>query len=185
MRKVLQEVAKEMNEVMGLQPAIDLRGSEEALSSGILKASEYIEPADVFTDIVYKTVTFLEDPENAEPPIPSELKQPEAEKTQYTPKITPTQSEILHRGTVEIVFDKTKKLTRSQSVLLALMETQRKPFTADRIVERSKEIYEESTGKPDNSKNGARLQWNSSLRVLLDIGMLKEHDRHHWVFLGK
>jgi len=70
-RSDLVNAAKEMNELMGLDPAIDIKGKPDAIVEGLIKAKELLTPEDVISD---STKVVLEALEEEEAPAPKPVK---------------------------------------------------------------------------------------------------------------
>ena len=60
-KKELISTAKELNTALGLNPPIDVKGSEEELKSLILEAEEMIEPADKISEASEKVINELKE----------------------------------------------------------------------------------------------------------------------------
>jgi len=84
--KKLIKAAKELNEVMGLKPAIDTKASDEKVTAGVLKAMEEISDDDEFSPATQEVLTALieedepEEEEEEDEPEDEEEDEPEEEE---------------------------------------------------------------------------------------------------------
>lgn len=88
-RSDLVNAAKEMNELMGLDPAIDIKGKPDAIVEGLIKAKELLTPEDVISD---STKVVLEALEEEDAPAPKPVKK-NGKKSKPEPEPEPVEEE--------------------------------------------------------------------------------------------
>ncbi len=172
-KKDLVSIAKELNKALGLNPAIDIKGTLEELVEKINEAAALLVPEDELTE---KTVDGLktlgidlpipeddEDPEDEDAPEDEDEEPAPVKKPQKHPIPAPEKKE--DKAPAKEKKDKDpapakKKATtirRIGCVSLILKDLKKKSISIPDLIDQADALYEQKGGKPNQNESKASV----------------------------
>lgn len=146
LKKDLVAAAKELNEVMGLDPEIDVTLNKKDLIEVLREAAELVEEDDELTDATDEVLeALMDDEDEEETPEPTPEPEPEVEEE---PEPEPEDEE-------ETPAPAEKKLTRVQSVVEAIKRAE-EPIGRAELAGKANDLYARSGG----ASNLSEAKWS-------------------------
>lgn len=178
----LVKAAKELNEVLGLDPQIDVTLEEDALVRDLLEAAELLVPED---DISKETLNVINDlnklqnagdevatdEDNAEAPVDAEEETSAEEPEKEEVPAEPAKKGPQPKG--KKMTPKGKKMTRPEALAKALVMQGDEEFTDNEIISTSRKVYEAANRIREDSDRGAEAEWVVTRRILVALDILK------------
>jgi hypothetical protein len=150
-KKELQQVAKEFNKVMSLDPVIKMDKTNDGLLADIKEAAEELRDDDKFSDGVEKTLIALGIREAEEKEVPELTKKTEVATKKETKTATT-------KSTPKKVGEKSSKFhyTRTSAVLEALSKFKKQP-DKETCAEKANVLYQKNADGEDNMPESRRV----------------------------
>lgn len=191
--EALVNAAHELNELLGLEPPIDTSNTtQDKLEGMLLEAAELLEPDDRISDETAEIIESLggvvpsrtkgadETEDEAEEEDPDEAREDNNDEEPEEPKPSEAEGKTQAEKPAEKV-PRRRRYSRTMALADALRSTKGKPFTTARIVELSRMLYEKENNVRDDSDRGARVSWDVSYALLVNLGILTKTP-DGWVF---
>lgn len=175
LRKELNAVAEELNDVLGLEPLIVPEEHDDAMLLGLVREAQgLIVPDDLLTP---RTELLLETMKGEVTVVKQYTKtatvKPEVKREA---KAVEPEPEVQREPAVKI------KITRSDALVKALDKLSGQPFSTEQLISSSKQIYEQANSVTEKTDNGAAAEWLAARGLLTALGMLKKQNRQTFLF---
>lgn len=183
----LVKAVKELNDVLGLDPQIDVTLEEDVLVRDLLEAAELLVPEDVISKATINVINDLNelqeagdevaaDEDDAEAPVDAEegtsAEEP-ADTEEEAPAEEPEKEEVPAEPVKKGPQPKGKKMTRPEALAKALVVQGDEEFTDKEIVSTSRKVYEAANRLREDSDRGAEAEWVVTRRILIAFDILK------------
>lgn len=179
-RAPLVKAAEELNEVLGLDPQIDVTLEEDALVRDLLEAAELLVPEDDISEETLNVINALNelqeagdevatDEDNAEAPVDTEEEASAEEPEKEEVPAEPAKKDPQPKG---------KKMTRPEALAKALVMQGDEEFTDKEIISASRKVYEAANRIREDSDRGAEAEWVVTRRILIALDILKVNNEN-------
>jgi hypothetical protein len=171
----LVKAVEELNDVLGLDPQIDVTLEEDVLVRDLLDAAELLVPEDDISEATINVINDLNELQEAGDEVAADEDDAEApvDAEEETPAEEPEKEEVPAEPAKKGPQPKGKKMTRPEALAKALVVQGDEEFTDKEIVSTSRKVYEAANRLREDSDRGAEAEWVVTRRILIAFDILK------------